>query len=137
MAGQETGATPGEQSTDRDEHVRLFAFVKRREGLSREDFLQYWRESHGPLIRDTPGLGDKVLRYEQFAARPDDGSPWDGVAMQEFASWDDFLAMLSGDAGAIMRADEGQFLDPSGISVVFTGDRVTMIRRDASSAPGV
>ena len=76
MAGQETGATPGEQSTDRDEHVRLFAFVKRREGLSREHFLQYWRESHGPLIRDTPGLGDKVLRYEQFAARPDDAAAW-------------------------------------------------------------
>ena len=94
MAGQETGATPGEQGADgdTDEHVRLFAFVKRREGLSREEFLQYWRESHGPLIRDTPGLGDKVLRYEQFAARPDDGSPWDGVAMQEFASWDDFLS---------------------------------------------
>ena len=108
--------------------------VTDRRGVARSDATGLNRE--GALDAVSDGTGDKVLRYEQFAARPDDGSPWDGVAMQEFASWDDFLAMLSGDAGAIMRADEGQFLDSSGISVVFTGDRVTMIRRDGSSAPG-
>ncbi len=107
--------------------MQLFAFVKRKEGMSREDFLDYWRNQHGPLIRDTPELADRVQRYVQHASAPQDGSGWDGVAVQDFASWDDFLAMLEGPAGEAMRADEANFLDPSSIKVVFTGDAVVMI----------
>lgn len=112
--------------------VRLFAFVRRREGTTTEQFLDHWRHHHGPLIRDTPGLGDRVVRYEQHAARPDDRSGWDGVAVQEFRSWDDFVAMLSDPAATAMRADEEAFLDPASIKVVFTHDRVVMIGDDAT-----
>ncbi|MCU1356353.1 MAG: EthD domain [Acidimicrobiales bacterium] len=107
--------------------MKLFAFVKRKDGMSREDFLEYWHHSHGPLIRDTPGLGDRTLSYSQHPARADDRSGWDGVAVQEFASWDDFLAMLSGEPGEVMRADEANFLDQSSIKVVFTDDEVVVI----------
>ena len=114
--------------------MKLFAFIKRKEGMSREDFLAYWHEQHGPLIRDTPGLGDRTIRYEQHPARPDDRSGWDGVAVQEFASWDDFLAMLDGAPGEKMRADEANFLDSASIKVVFTEDPVVII--GPGSAPG-
>lgn len=100
--------------------MQLFAFVKRKEGMSREDFLRYWQDVHGPLIRDTPGLGDRTISYVQHPAHPSDRSGFDGVAVQEFASWDDFLAMLDGPAGEAMRADEANFLDGSSIKVVFT-----------------
>ncbi len=116
--------------------MKLFAFVKRKEGMSREDFLAYWHGTHGPLIRDTPGLGDRTLRYEQHPARADDRSGWDGVAVQEFASWDDFLAMLSGPAGEAMRADEANFLDSSSIKVVFTDEPVVVIGPEAAAASG-
>ncbi len=112
--------------------MKLFAFVKRKEGMSREDFLAYWHDTHGPLIRDTPGLGDRTVAYEQHPARADDRSGWDGVAVQEFASWEDFLAMLSGPAGEAMRADEANFLDPSSIKVVFTDDPVVVIAPEAA-----
>lgn len=111
--------------------MTLYAFVKRKEGMSREDFLTYWHTQHGPLIRDTPALADRVLRYEQHPARPGDGSGYDGVAVQEFASWDDFVAMLTGPAGDAMRADEANFLASSEIQVVFTESPVTMIGDDA------
>ncbi|MCU1496264.1 MAG: Ethyl tert-butyl ether degradation EthD [Acidimicrobiales bacterium] len=107
--------------------MKLFAFVKRKEGMSREDFLDHWHNSHGPLIRDTPGLGDRTISYTQHPALPQDRSGWDGVAVQEFAGWDDFLAMLDGEAGEAMRADEANFLDPSSIKVVFTGEPVVVI----------
>ena len=107
--------------------MKLFAFVKRKEGMSREDFLEYWHTQHGPLIRDTPGLGDRTLSYVQHPAREDDRSGWDGVAVQEFASWDDFIAMLGGEAGEAMRADEANFLDSSSIKVVFTDDAHVII----------
>lgn len=107
--------------------MKLFAFVKRREGMTHDEFLDYWHHTHGPLIRDTPGLRDRLLRYEQHPARPDDRSGWDGVAMQEFAKWDDFIAMLSGPAGEAMRADEANFLDQASIKVVFTDDPVVIV----------
>jgi uncharacterized protein (TIGR02118 family) len=114
--------------------MQLFAFVRRKEGMSREDFLAYWHGVHGPLIRDTPGLGDRTLRYEQHPAREDDRSGWDGVAVQEFASWDEFLAMLDGDAGEAMRADEANFLDSSSIKVVFTEGKVVVIGDGAAAS---
>lgn len=107
--------------------MKLFAFVKRREDLSRDEFLRYWHEVHGPLIRDTPGLGDRTLRYVQHPSHPSDRSGWDGVAEQEFASWEDFLAMISGPEGEVMRADEANFLDSSSIKVVFTEGEVVVI----------
>ena len=107
--------------------MKLFAFVKRKEGMSREDFLDYWHHQHGPMIRDTPELGGRTTGYVQYPSAPQDQSGWDGVAVQEFASWDDFLAMLSGPGGDAMRADEANFLDPSSIKVVFTEGKVVMI----------
>jgi uncharacterized protein (TIGR02118 family) len=116
--------------------VKLFAFVKRKEGMTREEFLDYWRNSHGPLIRDTPALADCTVSYVQHAAAEQDQSGWDGVAVQEFASWDDFLAMLSGPAGDAMRDDEANFLDSSSIKVVFTGDSVVMIDKTGKLTDG-
>lgn len=107
--------------------MKLYAFVKRKQGMSREDFLVHWHDRHGPLIRDTPGLGERIVSYVQHPASPEDRSGWDGVAVQEWASWDDFLAVLDTDAGRAMRADEEEFLDPSSISVVFTEGEVVVI----------
>lgn len=115
--------------------MKLFAFVKRKEGMSREDFLTYWHTQHGPLIRDTPDLAGHTLSYVQYPAAPQDGSGWDGVAVQEFASWDEFIAMLQGPAGDAMREDETNFLDSSSIKVVFTEGQVVMIDPDNPVRP--
>jgi len=123
----DAGATSGGET---GVGLRLFAFVKRREGMSREEFLDYWRNQHGPLIRDTPALADRTISYVQHAAADQDGSGWDGVAVQEFADWDEFLAMLQGPAGDAMRADEANFLDSSSIKVVFADDAVVMIDKE-------
>jgi uncharacterized protein (TIGR02118 family) len=107
--------------------MTLFAFVKRKEGMSHEEFLDYWRNHHGPLIRDTPVLRAPVLHYEQHGVHPSDGSGFDGVAMETYTSWEDFLAVLDTPEGQIMRDDEANFLDSSSIKVVFTADRVIQI----------
>ena len=112
-----------------DERLRLFAYVRRHQDLSHEQFLEHWRGVHGPLIAGTPGLAEHIVRYEQFAVRPGDPSGFDGVAVQEFAAFDDFLAMIGGEAGEAMRADERRFLDTSATSYLFTVDRVTVVDR--------
>ena len=116
--------------------MRLIAFVKRRSDLSREEFLDYWRNTHGPLIRGTPELSRHLVRYEQHPAHESDRSGFDGVAVQEFATWDDFIAMISGPAGELMRADEGNFLDGSAIQVVFTDSPTVVVDGPAPEAEG-
>ena len=113
--------------TVQDGPMALHCFVKRRDGMSHEEFLDYWRNHHGPLIRDTPELARWTKRYVQHAAHPKDSSGYDGVAVQEFASWDDFIAMITGPAGDLMRDDESNFLSQKDIAVVFTTDPVVMI----------
>jgi uncharacterized protein (TIGR02118 family) len=109
--------------------VTLHALLVRRSDMTHQEFLAYWRERHGPLIRDTPALARHLLRYEQHAALPDAraGSDHDGVAVQVFASWDDFIAMLSEPEAALMREDEANFLDSKQLKILFSEDVVTVV----------
>jgi uncharacterized protein (TIGR02118 family) len=112
--------------------MQLYAFVRRKEGMSREEFLHYWHHVHGPLIRDSPELADRLLHYAQHPSHPKDRSGFDGVAVQHFSDWDDFLAMLQGPSGEAMNADESNFIDRKDIVVVFTDDPVVMVDRKLS-----
>ena len=80
--------------------IRLTAMLRRNPALSAEEFQAHWRDVHGPLILSVPGIERWVVRYEQHppAALPgqwigSDGV--DGVTLQWFRTYDDFLAMIS------------------------------------------
>jgi uncharacterized protein (TIGR02118 family) len=103
--------------------ISLHAFLVRKPGMSHEDFVTYWRDVHGPFIRDTPGLARHLLRYEQhprIPGRQGGDSDYDGVAIQSFASWEEFGAMLADPAAEAMRQDEANFLDSDKLLVLFT-----------------
>jgi len=110
--------------------VTLFAYLVRRADLTHEEFLDYWRTKHGPLIRDTPALAKHLVRYEQHARIPGGrgGSPeYDGVAVQVYESWDEFMAMLAEPEAQLMSADEANFLDHDQLKVLFSEDAVTVV----------
>ena len=110
--------------------VTLFAYLVRRAGLTHDEFVDYWRNHHGPLIRDTPALAKYLVRYEQHARIPGGrgGSPeYDGVAVQVYRSWDAFMAMLAEPEAQLMSADEANFLDHDGLKVLFSDDAVTVV----------
>ena len=93
--------------------------------MSREDFQQYWRETHAPLVAERAAvLG--VRRYVQLHSVPDAISllvagernppePFDGVA----ELWFDSLEAIGANgaeeaartAGAELLADERRFID--------------------------
>jgi uncharacterized protein (TIGR02118 family) len=105
--------------------IKLIFCLRRRPELSAEEFQRYWREHHGPLVRErAEALG--IRRYVQLEtldslvnealARPRGGpEPFDGVAE---LWWDDLDALATSaenDAGrAASRAlieDERRFID--------------------------
>lgn len=100
--------------------VKLVALLRRKPELTDAEFIEHWRDRHGPLIRDTPTIAQHILRYEQHARYSD--SPWagsdgvDGVAVQWFknyAAWEAFLA--EPDYARLIAPDEARFLDTSTI----------------------
>ena len=65
--------------------IKHLALLVRKDGLSHEDFVKHWREIHGPLAYDCPG----VSRYTQTEVKSSsirhdvpglDVAPVDGIA---------------------------------------------------------
>ena len=100
--------------------VKLLCFLKRKEGLTSEEFHRHWRETHGPLIASRPNLARHIIRYEQHRRLTGGsvvGSPgYDGVAVQWFNSLDDFMAFVSEpEYSEHIYPDEEKFLDRAGL----------------------
>jgi uncharacterized protein (TIGR02118 family) len=100
--------------------IQLITMLKRKPGTTHEEFLTYWREVHGPLVRSLP-CARYVKRYEQHASVwPPEGSRmpepmYDGVTIQWFDSTDDFFAHIREPDQGEMMADTENFLDVSTI----------------------
>lgn len=114
--------------------VKLVCLVKRKPGLSPEEFHHHWREVHGPLVRGTEMARQYVLRYEQHHRLPSDyqraDTDWDGVAVMWFASTDDYWAFVSHpDYATTVHPDEQQFLDTDHLVWLLTDEPDVLVDR--------
>src|SRR5215211_9531938 len=104
--------------------IKLICVVKRNASLSVEEFHDHWRSRHARLISETPGVADRIVRYEQNHRTVDDyarGGDFDGVAIQWFDSMDDFVAMVSHpEYQARVAPDEAALLDREGLVWILT-----------------
>lgn len=93
------------QPDERKAIIKRMAFLKRKEGLTREQFSEHWLTKHAPLALKLPGL----RRYVQSVALGSK-SDYDGVAE---TWWDDVESMDKAFQSPIIpeiRADEKEFL---------------------------
>jgi uncharacterized protein (TIGR02118 family) len=106
--------------------IKLVFTLRRREGMTREDFQRYWREEHAPLVRRHAEVL-RIRRYVQTYARDTDldealagarGSEprtFDGVAELWWESFEDLVAASSSEegraAGQALLEDEQRFID--------------------------
>ncbi|HLC28579.1 MAG TPA: EthD domain-containing protein [Dehalococcoidia bacterium] len=116
--------------------IKLVYCLRRLPELSREEFQRYWRETHGPLVRERATvLG--IQRYVQVhtldgplnealrASRGSEPEIYDGVAE---LWWESAEALAAGtttlegrQAGRELFEDEKQFIDFAR-SVVFVAE---------------
>ena len=110
--------------------LKLTVLVKRNPALSVEEFHHEWR-AHGRMIADEPVFHRYIRRYEQHhRALPDyrNGDTCDGMAVQWFDSFHDFVALIeTPEYAAKMQPDEARILDPDGIVVLFTEEAEVFI----------
>lgn len=115
----------GIDDPERRTMVKLIFCLRRRPGMTREEFQRYWRDTHASLVEErAPLLG--IRRYVQLhtadaaglheAFRDRNGGspePYDGVAEIWFDSLDSLTTADEAAlrAGGELLADEGSFID--------------------------
>jgi hypothetical protein len=114
--------------------IKVLSFYKRKPGMSFEDYSDYWRNIHGPLIVNTPAIARYMRRYVQHHLRPRPGLADSGVLEFDGISenWID-----SSEAGLEMRTlpewrdiilpDEEHFLDMKAQRVLMLDHQVVQI----------
>ena len=126
--------------------VKLFAFSRRREGTTPDEFHEYWRDVHARQIADEPTLRRHVRRYELNHRLPQDyardryrpdstGAGWDGAAVLWFDSMADFEALRAEPAYAAHVDDGHKFRDASQLSV-FTRDPDVIVDKPGRASAG-
>jgi uncharacterized protein (TIGR02118 family) len=99
--------------------VKAIYLIRRKPGMSVEDFHRYWREVHGPIAARIPGL----RRYVQchaidagMGAAPD----YDGVAEVWFDDTEAVRRAVASPEYAVAREDERRFIDLERTTLIFT-----------------
>lgn len=111
--------------------VVLTCLVRRKPGLSPEEFHRHWRERHGPLVARTQS-GSHVIRYEQHHRAladygPEDDGGYDGVTVQWFASRAEYDMHVAAPDFKEVWADIETFLDVERLVYVLTDEEVVIV----------
>ena len=102
--------------------VCVMQFLKRKEGLSGDEFHRYWSATHAPLLLRLDVVLAGVRRYVQdrVLVEPPEGYEFDGVSELWFDTLDDAIKTLTDERyRATVASDHANFCK--------TGDMVTMV----------
>ena len=123
--------------------ITMIVFVRRKQGLSREQFSQYWFEQHGPLVKSIPEFMRHVRKYIQYHPATGHAATgslfgdipgYDGVGEIWYDSREAMNASFQEPAYLeIIKPDELKFIDIAGC-LSFIGDERVMF--DGLSADG-
>jgi uncharacterized protein (TIGR02118 family) len=98
--------------------VRVHIWLRRKEGMTPEEFRSYWLDRHAPIARD----GYRHLRaYEvDVVTRVPEGqeAPYDGVAVLSWEDREGFSADVRSEAGRAAAEDLANFTSGSGLLFV-------------------
>ncbi len=99
--------------------VKLIGCLKRKPGMTSEEFHRYWKETHGPLVQNVPEFWQYIRKYVQSHTLEGQvpglsgfETSYDGFVELWFNSLDDVgRAFTAPRYLEIIRPDEEQFLD--------------------------
>ena len=102
--------------------IKSIVVARRKQGMSREEFQKYWKETHGPLAAK---YMTEVRRYVQNHVIEMPGMEFnaDGIVEMWYDDIDSYLRQMeyiSSDEGKFLRDDGDSFsdIDPSNVWIV-------------------
>ena len=111
----------GDISSSPQPLIKRISFIKRKPGIDPGEFFHYWKDVHGPLVVQIPG----IQRYVQCHALPSNYAKsepqYDGVAELWFDTLGDLnFAMASEEYKEGAQPDGLKFVDPSNMVTLLT-----------------
>jgi uncharacterized protein (TIGR02118 family) len=97
---------------------RVHIWLRKKDGMSAEEFQRYWMEEHAPIARD--GYAELKGYVVNVVTRVPQGqeAPYDGVAELSWDSRDDFSADMKSEAAARATEDLKGFTSAFGLLFV-------------------
>ena len=106
--------------------IKVITLLKRKPGLSLDEFYRYWREKHAPVaLRDNPQMAKYVQNHGVIL--PSGEQAYDGVAETWWPDMDTFqaaVAILQSEAGRAHLEDLERFVDLSQMVSIVTEEKV-------------
>lgn len=112
--------------------VKLVACLKRKPGLSIDDFQRHWRTRHAEIVVRQAGLRRYVQNHVTLDGYGAGDPPFDGVAEAWFDDVDAMRRLAGAAEHRAVRADEPLFLDVPAMRVVLTDE---ILLADRPTAP--
>jgi uncharacterized protein (TIGR02118 family) len=97
--------------------IKRVSLLRRKEGMSREEFFAHWTGPHADIVRQLPGL--RGLRFGMVESWTPEDAAWDGVgevwfdsieAAREAFRTEPFLSMLVEDRKKFMGEAQSCFV---------------------------
>ena len=110
--------------------IKMTLLLTRRSDLTFEQFSQYWKDIHWPIVQTVPEVMDTTIRYTQqhnIGGVPDGvpAAPFDGYAEAWFPDMDAVYRVIGSPKWAeVVSTDDENFLDTSKTLVMFSDEKV-------------
>ena len=91
--------------------IELLICARRKKGMSKEAFHEYWRGTHGPLVKSVPEFMRHVRKYVQHHTLP---TPVPGFPASTAEAYDGIAELWFDSPEAIARA----FAEPRYLEVI-------------------
>jgi uncharacterized protein (TIGR02118 family) len=96
--------------------IKLVYCITKKQGMSDEDFFHYWKNIHGPLGANIPGLRRLVQSYRVTVTEDARMADFDGIAELWFDDMKALLAARQSSAWQASSEDEQNFIDGSKVA---------------------
>ncbi|MFC2040228.1 EthD domain-containing protein [Chloroflexota bacterium] len=112
--------------------IKYFAILKKRSGLTQEEFFRYWKEVHAPLAMSIiPAFKKGIQKYVQYHAisMPGFESEIDGIVeltFDDLETLQNYLAWRKTEAAKPLLEDEIKFQEKQKGKVLFWAEEHIM-----------
>ncbi|WP_435332724.1 EthD family reductase [Haloarchaeobius sp. TZWWS8] len=100
--------------------IKLVNLLVRRDGMSHEEFQEYWYEEHVPLAKDLP----KARKYVTSVPVDPTRAEYDGMVELYFDSMGDLKEAFDSEVGEEVMADLQNFADPDAGPTMYVEETV-------------
>jgi uncharacterized protein (TIGR02118 family) len=104
--------------------IKVVTCIKRKAGMSVEEFQAYWRGAHPAVVVRLPGLRRYVQSHTRLAGYRKGEPIYDGIAEVWFEDGKAMHALRGSAEMAAVEADEVRFIDRANTRVIATDEHV-------------